>query len=128
MLAHEEAMGQSGGSKVRQCVLTAHKALSGSGRAPLPISSLKRDSLTHTHLEKYLFWQKCPMGQQLFLQDGSHLGWSRQSKKKKKKDSLMGDYEHDSVLTSRIWGQAKHYLTKRGRTFLLILYLQEFDS
>ena len=49
-------------------------------------------------------------------------------KKKKKKDSLMGDYEHDSVLTSRIWGQAKHYLTKRGRTFLLILYLQEFDS
>ena len=49
MLAHEEAMGQSGGSKVRQCVLTAHKALSGFGRAPLPISSLKRDSLTHAH-------------------------------------------------------------------------------
>lgn len=49
MLAHEEAVGQGGGSEVRQCMLTAHRALSGFGRAPLPMFSLKRDALTHAH-------------------------------------------------------------------------------
>lgn len=126
MLAHEEAMGQSEGSKVRQCVLTAHKALSGFGCTPLPISSLKRDSLTHAHCPLVL-----PLGEVPVLA-GVSCGTVTMPQRwqppglvqiVKKKDSLMDDYEHDSVLTPRIWGQAKHYLTKRGRTFLLILYL-----